>query len=85
MSGLVVPVYCKFFLVPLFLPLVLVLFVAFAYLAHTIIKAYGYSVVQTQLHSVPPVAATLTLCLITAYISDRTGHVLQLLFSVLSY
>jgi len=34
-------------------------------------KTYGYGTVQTQLHSVPPVAAGLGLCLITAYLSDR--------------
>ncbi|KAL8787402.1 MAG: hypothetical protein Q9195_007777 [Heterodermia aff. obscurata] len=45
---------------------------SFAYFAPTIIKTLGYSTVQTQLHTVPPVAAALGLCLITAYFSDRT-------------
>ncbi|MCJ1332624.1 hypothetical protein MMC10_009317 [Thelotrema lepadinum] len=45
---------------------------AFAYFAPTIIKALGYSTVQTQLHTVPPVAAALALALILAYLSDRT-------------
>ncbi|KAI9640052.1 High-affinity nicotinic acid transporter [Ciborinia camelliae] len=44
---------------------------SFAYFTPTIIKTYGYSVVQTQLHTVPPFAAALVLCLITAYASDR--------------
>lgn len=31
----------------------------------------GYSTIQTQLHSVPPFAAALGLCVLTAYFSDR--------------
>jgi MFS family permease len=45
---------------------------SFAYFAPTIIKTLGYSVVQTQLHTVPPVAAALVLAIIIAYFSDRT-------------
>ncbi|KAI9877633.1 MAG: hypothetical protein M1830_003248 [Pleopsidium flavum] len=45
---------------------------SFAYFTPTIIKTYGYSTVQTQLRTVPPVAAALVLCLITAYLSDRS-------------
>lgn len=45
--------------------------VAFAYFTPTIVKSFGYSVVQTQLHSVPPYMAAIGLCLVTAYISDR--------------
>ena len=44
---------------------------AFAYFAPTIIKALGYGTIQTQLHSVPPFAAALGLCILTAYFSDR--------------
>lgn len=44
---------------------------AYAYFAPTIIKTLGYTVVQTQLHTVPPVAAALALCLIFAYFSDN--------------
>ena len=44
----------------------------FAYFAPTIIKALGYSTVQTQLHTVPPVAAALGLALLVAFGSDRT-------------
>jgi MFS family permease len=45
---------------------------AFAYFTPTIISSLGYSVVQTQLHAVPPFAAALGLCLVMAYLSDRT-------------
>ncbi|MCJ1380519.1 hypothetical protein MMC17_003627 [Xylographa soralifera] len=45
---------------------------SFAYFAPTIIKTFGYSTVQTQLHTVPPVAAALGLALTVAYLSDRT-------------
>lgn len=44
---------------------------AFSYFAPTIIKALGYDTIQTQLHSVPPFAAAIGLCLIVAYFSDR--------------
>jgi MFS family permease len=46
---------------------------AFSYFAPTIIKALGYGTIQTQLHSVPPFAAALGLCIVTAYFSDRWG------------
>ncbi|KAH8702471.1 major facilitator superfamily domain-containing protein [Talaromyces proteolyticus] len=46
---------------------------AFSYFAPTIIKALGYQTIQTQLHSVPPFAAALGLCLIMAVWSDRAG------------
>ena len=44
---------------------------AFSYFAPTIVKTLNYSVVETQLHTVPPYAAALALCLIMAYWSDR--------------
>ncbi|KAJ5808760.1 hypothetical protein N7474_010029 [Penicillium riverlandense] len=44
---------------------------AFSYFAPTIIENLGYGTIQTQLHSVPPFAAALGLCIITAYFSDR--------------
>ncbi|MCJ1268728.1 hypothetical protein MMC22_008616 [Lobaria immixta] len=53
---------------------------SFAYFAPTIIKTLGYSTVQTQLHTVPPVAAALALCLITAYASDYTRLRLPFVF-----
>ncbi|KAJ6031548.1 hypothetical protein N7540_002280 [Penicillium herquei] len=46
---------------------------AFSYFAPTIIKALGYGTIQTQLHSVPPFASALGLCIVTAYFSDRLG------------
>ncbi|GAB1316877.1 High-affinity nicotinic acid transporter [Madurella fahalii] len=55
---------------------------AFAYFTPTVVRTLGYSTVQTQLHSVPPFAAALGLCLILAYLSDRTDMRLPyLLFS----
>ncbi|KAI1177947.1 putative allantoate permease [Nemania sp. FL0916] len=45
---------------------------SFAYFTPTIVKTLGFSVVQTQLHSVPPFAAALGLCIVLAYLSDRT-------------
>ncbi|KAI4153633.1 MAG: hypothetical protein LQ340_002199 [Diploschistes diacapsis] len=41
-----------------------------AYFTPTIIQTLGYSVIQTQLHSVVPFAAALGLCLVAAYLSD---------------
>ena len=43
---------------------------AYAYFAPTIIKSLGFSVVQTQLRSVPPVAVALVLCVIVSWWSD---------------
>lgn len=47
---------------------------AFAYFTPTIVKTLGYSTVQTQLHSVPPFAAALGMCLVLAYLSDHTDN-----------
>lgn len=44
---------------------------AFAYFTPTILNTYGFSTVQTQLLTVPPMACALTVCLMTAYLSDR--------------
>lgn len=57
--------------------------IAFAYFTPTIVKALGYTVVQTQLHSVPPFAAAFGLCLVIAYISDKVQ--LRYPFIVLGY
>ena len=47
---------------------------SFAYFAPTIIKGLlKYSTVQTQLHTVPPVAAALALAIILAWASDHFG------------
>ncbi|KAI0841291.1 putative allantoate permease [Hypoxylon sp. FL0890] len=45
---------------------------AFAYFTPTIVQTLGYSLIQTQLHSVPPFAAALGMCLVLAYLSDQT-------------
>ncbi|KAI0398285.1 putative allantoate permease [Xylariaceae sp. FL0594] len=45
---------------------------AFAYFTPTIVKSLGFSSVQTQLHSVPPFAAALGLCVVLAYLADLT-------------
>lgn len=47
---------------------------AFAYFTPTIIKTLGYTTIQTQLHSVPPFAAAFAMCLILAYLSDRSKY-----------
>ncbi|KAI5299743.1 CTP synthase ura7, partial [Ascosphaera pollenicola] len=54
----------------------------YAYFAPTIIKGYGYSAVQTQLHSIPPWAAALGFAMVLAYISDRIGH--RYIFAIIS-
>ncbi|KAI5293905.1 hypothetical protein KEM52_005034 [Ascosphaera acerosa] len=46
----------------------------YAYFAPTIIKSYGYSAIQTQLHSIPPWAAAFGFAMVLAYISDRLRH-----------
>ena len=51
----------------------LIISIAYAYFAPTIIKTLKYSTIQTQLHSVPPVAVALGLCLLLAYLSHATG------------
>ena len=42
-----------------------------AYFTPTIVQTLGYSTIQVQLHSVPPFAAALGLCVVMAYFSDR--------------
>ncbi|KAJ5179111.1 hypothetical protein N7492_002321 [Penicillium capsulatum] len=44
---------------------------AFSYFAPTIIKPLVHGTIQTQLHSVPPFAAAIGLCIMTAYLSDK--------------
>lgn len=46
----------------------------YAYFSPTIIQGFGYSPIQTQLHSVPPWAAAFGLAMIVAYISDKIRH-----------
>ncbi|MCJ1225726.1 hypothetical protein MMC12_002375 [Toensbergia leucococca] len=53
----------------------------YAFFAPTIIKSYGYSAIQTQLHSVPPWAAAFAFAMIIAFASDLTKH--RFLFTLL--
>lgn len=46
----------------------------FAYFSPTIIQTYGYTPIQTQLHSVPPMAAAFAFSLLLAYASDKLRH-----------
>ncbi|RTE80413.1 hypothetical protein BHE90_005115 [Fusarium euwallaceae] len=46
----------------------------YAYFAPGIIKTYGYSAVQTQLHSVPPWAVAFGFSMVIAFISDKIRH-----------
>ena len=47
---------------------------SFAYFTPTIVKTFGYTVVQTQLRSVPPWASAFGFCLVVAYFADKTGR-----------
>jgi len=47
---------------------------AYAYFSPGIIRGYGYSPIETQLHSVPPWACAFGFAMLTAYISDKTRH-----------
>lgn len=46
----------------------------YAYFAPSIIKTFGYSAVETQLHSVPPWAAAFVFAMLLAFLSDRMRH-----------
>ena len=46
----------------------------YAFFAPRIIRSYGYSQIGTQLHSVPPWAASFVFALIVAYFSDLLKH-----------
>ncbi|PHH60015.1 hypothetical protein CDD81_2183 [Ophiocordyceps australis] len=46
----------------------------YAYFSPFIIRGYGYTPIQTQLHSVPPWVAAFGLSMIVAYFSDRFKH-----------
>ncbi|RWA11738.1 hypothetical protein EKO27_g3394 [Xylaria grammica] len=47
---------------------------SYAFFAPTIIKTYNYGAIQTQLHSVPPWAASFVFSLLVAAVSDWTRH-----------
>lgn len=46
----------------------------YAYFAPGILQTYGYSAVQTQLHSVPPWAVSFGFSMCIAFLSDKTRH-----------
>lgn len=46
----------------------------YAYFSPGIIQSYGYSRIQTQLHSVPPWATAFGFAMLIAYFSDKTKH-----------
>lgn len=46
----------------------------YAYFSPGIIRAFGYSAIQTQLHSVPPWACAFGMAMILATISDKAKH-----------
>ncbi|KAH0131088.1 MFS general substrate transporter, partial [Aureobasidium melanogenum] len=47
---------------------------SYAYFSPSIINGYGYSKIETQLHSVPPWAAAFGFAMVLAYLSDKTRH-----------
>ena len=53
----------------------------YAFFAPGIIKTYGYSLIQTQLHSVPPWAAAFGFSMLVAFLSDRLKH--RFLFAII--
>lgn len=46
----------------------------YAYFSPVIIRSYGYSPIQTQLHSVPPYTAAFGFAMFIAWASDRLRH-----------
>ncbi|KAH8730182.1 major facilitator superfamily domain-containing protein [Phaeosphaeriaceae sp. PMI808] len=46
----------------------------YAYFSPAIIQSYGYSPIQTQLHSVPPWAAAFGFSMLVAFFSDKAKH-----------
>lgn len=46
----------------------------YAYFSPAIIQGYGYSPIQTQLHSVPPWAVAFGFSMLVAWASDKTKH-----------
>lgn len=54
----------------------------YAYFAPQIIQSYGYSSIQTQLHSVPPWAAAFAFAMLMATLSDWARH--RMAFAIFS-
>ncbi|ORY90733.1 major facilitator superfamily domain-containing protein [Leucosporidium creatinivorum] len=59
-------------MLPVFWSNGLILF-GLAYFAPTIVGTFGYSPIQTQLHSVPPYAVVFVVAVISSYYSDKHG------------
>lgn len=53
----------------------------YAYFSPAIIQSYGYSPIQTQLHSVPPWAAAFGFAMLVAFLSDKLKH--RFLFTII--
>jgi sugar phosphate permease len=53
----------------------------YAYFSPSIIQSYGYSPIQTQLHSVPPWAAAFGFSMLVAWFSDKLKH--RFLFTII--
>jgi MFS family permease len=54
---------------------------SYSYFSPQIIQGYGYSPIQTQLHSVPPWAAAFGFSMLIAWLSDRMQH--RFLFTII--
>jgi len=54
---------------------------SYSYFSPQIIQGYGYSPIQTQLHSVPPWAAAFGFSMLIAWFSDRMQH--RFLFTII--
>ena len=52
----------------------------YAYFSPTILRTYGYSPIQTQLHSVPPWAVAFGFSMLIAWFSDKLQH--RFLFAI---
>jgi sugar phosphate permease len=52
----------------------------YAYFSPAILQTYGYSRIQTQLHSVPPWAAAFVFSMLVAWLSDKVKH--RFLFTI---
>lgn len=46
--------------------------IGLAYFIPTIVSTYGYSAIQSQVHSIPPWAAAFGFSMVIAYLSDKT-------------
>ena len=56
------------------------MFLGLAYFTPTIVQGFGYGIIQTQLHSVPPSAAAWVMSVLLAILSDRVQMRLPFVF-----